>query len=250
MVWVLRLPQFFQLIWEHTGERQSQDRWEAGMTLLLDFDHTLFDTDRFFWEDLRGAVMQLGVDGRLWEETYEAVWPGGYSIDRHVEALAAHIAWPYPQQILDVFDERFADLGCYLFPDVLPFLETARSAGRRVILLSFGDPGWQAFKVKASGLANIVDELHATAAEGAKAALAVALAADGPALAVDNNPRELDAMRDRCPTLTTYRMDRVPLELVRGDGEAAYRFREARRYVGLQARHSHRSCRTLAEVAL
>ncbi len=220
------------------------------MTLLLDFDHTLFDTDRFFWGDLRAAVMRLGVDGGLWEETYEAVWPAGYSIDRHVEALAARVSWPHPQQILDVFDEQFGDLGRYLFPDVLPFLDAARSAGRRVVLLSFGDPGWQAFKVKASGLRDRVDAVHATVAEGAKADLAEALAANGPALAVDNNPRELDAMRDRCPALTTYRMDRVPPDLLVADGEAAYRFREARKYVGLPARHPHRPCRSLAEVRL
>jgi hypothetical protein len=119
-----------------------------------------------------------------------------------------------------------------------------------VLLLSFGDPGWQAFKVKASGLADLVDEVHATAAEGAKAGLAAALAAAGPALAVDNNPRELDAMLDRCPALSTYRMDRVPPNLAAAGGDGVYPFREARRYVGLLSRHAHRLCRTLAEVAL
>ncbi len=223
-----------------------------GTPVLLDFDHTLFDTDRFFWVDVRAAVARLGVDARLWEDTYEAVWPGGYSIERHVEALAARASWPHPQQILDAFDEQFADLGRYLFPDAPPFLEAARTAGRRVILLSFGDPGWQAYKVKASGLAGLVDAVHATAAEGAKADLVAALAgaAAAPAIAIDNNPRELDALRDRWPALRTYRMDRVPPELAGADGEAAYRFREARRYVGLPARHPHRTCRSLAEVAL
>jgi len=224
----------------------------SGPPVLLDFDHTLFDTDRFFWVDVRAAVLGLGVDGRLWEETYEAVWPGGYSIEQHVEALAAHASWPHPQQILEAFDTHFADLGRYLFPDVLPFLDAARREGRRVILLSFGDPGWQAFKVKASGLATRVDEVRTTAAEGAKAELAAALAgaAAAPAVAVDNNPRELDAMWDHCPTLRTYRMNRVPPNLARGDGEGAYRFREARKYVGLPARHPHRTCRSLAEVTL
>jgi hypothetical protein len=233
---------------------------ESHRVVLLDFDHTLFDTDRFFWVDLRGAVLGLGVEAGLWEETYEAVWPKGYSIDRHLEALAARVSWPHPQQILDVFDAQFADLRRYLFPDVLPFLEAARRGGRRVILLSFGDPGWQAYKVKASGLEAHVDAVHATAAEGRKADLAATLFAAGgrprgaaappAAIAIDNNPQELDAMRDRCPILTTYRMDRVPPEVVAARGEAAYRFREARRYVGLPARHPHRLCRSLAEVAL
>lgn len=223
--------------------------------ILLDFDHTLFDTDRFFWMDLRGAVARLGVDGGLWEATYEAVWPGGYSIERHVEALATHASWPPPGQILDAFDAEFADLRGYLFPDVLPFLAAARKGGRRVILLSFGDPGWQAFKVKAAGLADCVHEVHTTAAEGAKARLAATLVGAGPAAAVDNNPRELDAMRDRCPNLVTYRIERVPpdpggAQAGGGDDEGAYRFREARRYVNLPARHPHRLCRTLAEVSL
>ena len=233
---------------------------ESPHIVLLDFDHTLFDTDRFFWVDLRGAVQGLGVEARLWEETYEAVWPEGYSIDRHMEALAARASWPHPQQILDVFDAQFADLRRYLFPDVLPFLEAARGAGHHVALLSFGDPGWQAYKVRASGLEGHVDAVHATAAEGKKADLAATLvaaavgpigaAAPAPAIAIDNNPRELDAMRDRCPALTTYRMDRVPPELVGAQGEASYRFREAARYVGLAARHPHRICRSLAQVAL
>ncbi|HEY7675903.1 MAG TPA: haloacid dehalogenase-like hydrolase [Candidatus Methylomirabilis sp.] len=222
--------------------------------LLLDFDHTLFDTDRFFWVDVRAAVARLGVDPRLWEETYEAVWPGGYSIERHVEALAARASWPHPQQLLEAFDEQFADLRRYLFPDVLPFLQAARRAGRRVVLVSFGDPAWQTFKVKESGLTTLLDEVHTAGVVGGKAGLAAALVGMGPeaaeAIAIDNNPLELDAMRDRCPALRTYRMDRVPPDLADVHGEAAYRFREARTYVGLPARHPHRACRGLGEVAL
>ena len=222
--------------------------------LLLDFDHTLFDTDRFFWVDVRAAVARLGVDARLWEETYETVWPGGYSIERHVEALAARASWPQPQQLLEAFDQQFADLRRYLFPDVLPFLQAARRADRRLVLVSFGDPAWQTFKVRESGLAALLDEVHTAGVVGGKAGLAAALVGTGPeaaaAIAIDNNPLELDAMRDRCPALRTYRMNRVPPDLAAGDGEAAYRFREARTYVGLPARHPHRACRSLGEVAL
>lgn len=223
----------------------------AGSPILLDFDHTLFDTDRFFWVDWREALRRLGVDLRLWEETYDAVWPNGYIIERHLEVLFTKMSWPHPHLILDAFDAEFADLRRYVFPDVVPFLEAARRAGRRVIVLSFGNPGWQEFKVKASGLADLVDEVRATGAEGAKAEAAAAIAGEaGGAIAIDNNPRELDAMRDRCPTLRTYRMDRVPPDLARAEGEAAYRFREARRYVNVAARHPHTPCRTLAEVPL
>jgi hypothetical protein len=45
-------------------------------------------------------------------------------------------------------------------------------------------------------------------------------------------------------------MDRVPPERARAGGEAASRFREARKDVGLPARHDHRHGRSLAEVAL
>ncbi len=225
----------------------------APAPLLLDFDHTLFDTDRFFWVDVRAAVARLGVDARLWEETYEQVWPAGYSIDRHVDALAARASRPHPEQILDAFEDQFSDLRRYVFPDVLPFLKAARAAGRRLILLSFGHSEWQAYKVKESGLGGLLDEVHATPVVGGKAGLVSSLAGGEPAggaIAVDNNPHELDAMRDRWKALRTYRIDRVPPDLVRADGEAAYRFREARRYVGLPARHAHRSCHSLAEVAL
>ncbi|MGH7429966.1 MAG: hypothetical protein ACREJ4_16645, partial [Candidatus Methylomirabilaceae bacterium] len=47
--------------------------------ILLDFDHTLFDTDRFFWIDLGSAFARFGVPADVWERSYDAIWPSGYS---------------------------------------------------------------------------------------------------------------------------------------------------------------------------
>src|SRR3972149_3425885 len=119
--------------------------------ILLDFDHTLFDTDRFFWVDLKSA---------------------------------------------------FSDLRPYLFPDVLEFLDAARYRGFELILLSFGDPAWQNYKVRASGLTPYFTQIAYTAKEAGKAALCAERALQYRELyAIDNNPANLDAMKASTPRL-------------------------------------------------
>lgn len=213
--------------------------------VLLDFDHTLFDTDRFFWEDVRQAVLDLGIDPQRWEDAYEAVWPTGYSLAKHLKDLGASPAGA--ARALEVLRRRFRDLRPYLFPDVLPFLERARARGTGLILLSFGDPGWQAFKVGGAGIGPYFRSVLTTRSENSKAeALASVADGAGTLAAVDNSPAELDAMRERCPSLRTYLINRVPPD--RGEAPTAA-FREARRYLRLPARFPHVPCRTLDEVS-
>jgi len=86
---------------------------------VLDFDHTLFDTDRFFWVDLRAAFARWAIDAAQWEASYAEVWPTGYSLDKHLGHLARHgrVADSVVAQLKGVLREHFADLRPYLFPD-------------------------------------------------------------------------------------------------------------------------------------
>lgn len=38
---------------------------------FFDFDHTLFDTDRFFHVDVREKFLELGIDIAFWDCAYE-----------------------------------------------------------------------------------------------------------------------------------------------------------------------------------
>lgn len=225
-------------------------RW----AVLLDFDHTLFDTDRFFWVDIRKAFARFGIEEKAWEEAYEAVWPMGYSLERHLAALMKVKAGrrPSKEAILSTLRDTFSDLRGYLYPDVVPFLEGARRRGFDLYLLSFGDPSWQEYKVGASGIAFYFKEVFYTKREQAKVETVGGIVDRYDTIhAIDNDPRELNLMKVCYPQLLTHFISRVPPEAVKiDDPETRYRFREAWRYVGLPFQHPHHRVTTLVEVVL
>jgi phosphoglycolate phosphatase-like HAD superfamily hydrolase len=235
------------------NEERSPDGGRRG--ILLDFDHTLFDTDRFFWVDLRSAFARFRVPGDAWEKSYETIWPSGYSLAKHLEELNRRGAISGPAMgatMLAALDSAFSDLNRYLFPDVLRFLNAARHRGFDLILLSFGDPAWQGYKVRASGLLPYFQDVVYTAKQEGKAALLDDLGlCYGELHAVDNNPAELDAMKARSPGLLTHLICRVePSALEEGNTSVRDRFREAVKYLSIPSRLPHHRCRSLDEVLL
>jgi phosphoglycolate phosphatase-like HAD superfamily hydrolase len=215
----------------------------------LDFDHTLFDTDRFFWIDLKSAVAHLGISDDAWEKSYEAIWSSGYSLQKHLEALrrlGAIASASAASTMQETLERAFSDLRPYLFPDVVEFLTAARHRGFDLLLLSFGDPAWQSYKVRASRLIPYFTQIVYTPHEKGKAGMLDTLASAYAELyAVDNNPADLDAMKASIPRLQTYLICRVEPSVLEGD-----RFREAARYLTIPSRLAHRQCRSLNEVSL
>jgi len=149
-----------------------------------------------------------------------------------------------------ILRESFIDLRRYLFSDVLPFLEAAKERGVRLYLLSFGDSEWQRYKVRGSGIEPYFDGIFLTAQEGGKATIILEHAGSCPKpLMVDNNPSELDLIKEATPDIATYCINRVPRELiVPADEISRLRFLEARDYATRPWRYAHVPCRTLHEV--
>ena len=226
-----------------------------GRAILLDFDHTLFDTDRFFWVDLRSTFARFGVPEETWEKSYEAIWPLGYSLGKHLdelERLGVIADHEIRTTMLATLEAAFSDLRPYLFPDVRAFLEAARHRGYELILLSFGDPAWQSYKVRASGLAPSFQKIAYTAKQGGKGELLDVIGSSYAELrAIDNNPADLDSMKARHPNLLTHLICRVkPSDLEGPAGVAPDRFREAARYLSIPSRLPHHRCWSLDEVRL
>ena len=223
--------------------------------ILLDFDHTLFDTDRFFWVDLRSAFARFGVPDDAWEMSYEVIWPLGYSLAKHLDELERlgviadpEIKWT----MLGTLEATFSDLRAYLFSDVPGFLKAARHRGFDLILLSFGDPAWQSYKVRASGLAPLFLQIIYTATQGGKGELLDELGSSCAEFhAIDNNPADLDSMKARHPKLQTHLICRVkPSDLEGPASLVPDRFREAARYLSIPSRLAHHRCWSLDEVRL
>lgn len=225
----------------------------SNAACFLDFDHTLFNTDEFFHVDVRNAFLRVGIDPAYWEQSYAAVWPTGYTLEKHAEELYCRSGSKLPlEEMKRILQNSFSDLRGYLFPDVLPFLEAAKKNGVRLYLLSFGSDEWQRYKVTASHVGGYFDDIFLAAAQGGKAKL-IQEQADGipqEALVVDNNPNELDLIRDAAPAMRTYYMNRVPDDLrFPSDDLSRRKFLEARRYLGETPRHRHTRCRSLESIA-
>lgn len=223
--------------------------------ILLDFDHTLFDTDRFFWVDLKSSFTRFGVPDDAWESSYEAIWPSGYSLAKHLDGLARLGAIRGPdirKTMLAAFDAAFSDLRRYLFPDVPGFLKTARERGFDLILLSFGDPAWQSYKVQACGIALLFGKIVYTAKAHGKAEMVEEIGSRYRSLyAIDNNPADLDAMKASNSHLQTHLICRVdPWSVEGADPKVRDRFREAARYLTVPSHLPHHRCRSLDEVSL
>jgi FMN phosphatase YigB (HAD superfamily) len=191
------------------------------------------------------------MDSVSWEGGYARAWQAGYSLDRHAEEMYRQSG---SRQTLDemkrILREAFTDLRRYLFPDVLPFLEHAKAKGVRLYLLSFGNPEWQRYKVRGCRIEQYFDGVLFTAKDGGKAKLLLEHAGScEKVLMVDNNPGELDLIKEAAPEVATYCIDRVPRELVvPADESSRFRFLEARQYARRPWRYGHVPCRTLGEV--
>jgi len=219
---------------------------------FLDFDHTLFNTDEFFHVHVRDAFLRLGIDATQWEQSYNAVWPAGYTLERHAEEVFRRFGARLPlEEMKRILRSSFSDLRPYLFPDVLPFLEEGKKNGVQLYLLSFGHDEWQRYKASAARLDGYFDETFFTAVEGGKARLVQEHAARAAqtVVVVDNNPAELDLVKDLAPEVRTCCINRVPVHMrVATDELSSRKFLEARRYLDRIPRHRHMLCTSLSSV--
>ena len=174
----------------------------SNTACFLDFDHTLFRTDEFFHVDVRQSFFRLGIDGTVWEQSYAAVWPTGYTLEKHAEEVFRRSGSQLPlQEMKRTLQNSYSDLRRYLFPDVLPFLQRTKKKGTRIYLLSFGDCEWQRYKVSACAVSAYFDDMFFAARPEGKSRLAqehMKTVAE-KVFVVDNNPADLDLMRDQSP---------------------------------------------------
>lgn len=222
--------------------------------VALDFDHTVFDADRFFWVALRSELPKLGLNERLWEETYERVWPTGYTLTKHLAAIAAASGTPPSQQeeLKKVVHDLLARAADWVYPDVTPFLKQCAEAGMPRCLLTFGAPSWQKQKVQSSGLRPFFDHVVYAPTREKKVQFARRLARGyATVLFVDNDPRFLDEVARVVPSARTYWISRVPVPLHADAGSnPPDEYREALIYATTKPEREHVKVRSLREIRL
>jgi phosphoglycolate phosphatase-like HAD superfamily hydrolase len=208
--------------------------------VFFDFDHTLFDTDRFFHVDLRNELSQLGVDMAVWDACYPRVCARGYTLQNHANEMCLRMDKLFPSaDVDDLIAKRFSKLNKYLFPDTEPYLAYLKSHRYLLAILSFGNPNWQQFKLRASGIDCWFDHCFFTQAENKKIDAVRSMAKDYDRIfVIDNHPGELDAIKDAMPEVETIHIDRVPSDETL-KALPARSFFEARKYRAMVSRHEH-----------
>lgn len=216
---------------------------------FIDFDHTLFDTDRYFHVDVKGRFLSLGIDIGLWERTYMDVCLSGYTLEKHVEAIHADAQQNLPLEAMrNIISEEFSALERYLFPDVMPFLRKAAADGAELAILSFGNPSWQRYKVRAAGIEPYFRHVFFTDRHSSKIeVIKENVGAGREIIFIDNHPNELDAAKDADAGVATFLINRVPeAGILRTLPENS--FFEAKRYNSIAPRHQHMLCTNFPQI--
>lgn len=211
---------------------------------FLDLDHTLLDTDSFFWTLFSKKIYHLGVSPELWKETYWEIWKGGYSPTRHFKRLIQKRKEGYRIPSISTLQKTFHEISPalrnFLYPDVIPFLQNARKKGIHMYLMTFGSRNYQRWKVRNLSISPYFHKILYLGRNQQKALRIASVNPTGSFVVVDNNPQELDAIKRLFPMATTFWMQRNPGDSVE----------EAQIYMQMQPAFPHIVVRTLEEVTI
>jgi hypothetical protein len=163
------------------------------MMYFLDFDRTLFDTDTFrewllkhplcsgYKERVDGFPIGSPERQEVWKEIWEFVQKG--------EILLSD-----------------ADIRRYVYPDVAHFFETHAP---NIVIITFGPPGWQEFKVKRALPFSYRDAIFNDGIES-KADSIIAWHKNQPVsgIFVDDHVFQLETAAQVCPELSLFEIRR------------------------------------------
>ncbi len=183
-----------------------------SLICFLDFDNTLFDTIGAFWSDYKKFYASFGVTPQMCDEAHHELKIAHikYHFDHHLRIINRRLPTPLPlDDVHRAFADAFPDLSKYLFPDVLPFLRRLQTLGTPTLIVSYGDPDWQEYKINAVGLFPYITERLYSGEHGDKYSFILPrIKGYQRAIFVDDDIRELDPMVQKIPTVERYVMNR------------------------------------------
>lgn len=177
------------------------------MKIILDFDHTLFDTPRLK-RAIESVFLKHGVSHELFLETMEESRGGkrDWKPDRQFAILESR-GVPNIDGIRDDFAKALQGSHIFLYEDTLPFLEKI-SKDNSLALLTYGEDSFQSMKlegcssaIKYFGKVVITENIY-------KDKEANDLSQGAKSLFVDDNPIALSATKKYAPHIVTVRIKR------------------------------------------
>lgn len=131
--------------------------------IALDFDRTLFDTERFKIA-LAKSLRKHGIAPEIWWETYKCSIPRSlqrYQIYRpeiHAK-LIQKITGVKKEAILNSFHKVISQTSKFIFKETKPVLEFLKNKKYTLCLVSFGNKPHQKEKIKNSGIVKYFDKI-------------------------------------------------------------------------------------------
>lgn len=158
--------------------------------LILDLDHTLLNTTAF----KLALANSLDLSVAEWDQAYTGFMQDNqlFRVDDFLQGVTA----AQRESFFQVVDH----LRKYLYPDTLPFLQSAHTAGYQQTIVTFGEQDWQTRKLQ--GL-HLPDYVQTVATAGSKVA-ALAELVNEDTLVVDDRATELEAIVAAYPQVVAY----------------------------------------------
>ncbi len=195
---------------------------KISMHIVLDFDGTLYHTEHL-WNNWLDRLVDQGIDRDEATEIGEKLFGLGFTLREHAEQSG--IAGGDLDEIVSEFEQWVEEEGEQLvFGEVKEFIRENQKK-HTFSILTFGEPDFQHFKIEAAGLDELIDEIHIARPERRKdVQLKEFLDEYEDLVFVDDNPRELEAVRDAGLPIQLVRMvrddSRHTIEAHPEDGQA------------------------------
>lgn len=163
------------------------------MHLIIDFDYTLFDTNR-----MRAALVKTLAP---WDVTLDVYMRMEKKCMEHaLYDVNAHLRLLVPKQMDDArraFDGVLRHGDRFLYNDSIKFLRRHKKAGHTLTILSFGSHAWQQQKIDGADIASLADDVVIT--DKPKEKIIKGIPKDERLIMLDDRGTVLDVVKKQRP---------------------------------------------------
>lgn len=175
-------------------------------TIVVDFDRTIFDSDRLY-QDLYSLCEEEGISRNVLNPA-DALVPPDNLLFNFFLMIQCSQAITVDQATVAI--KRMGSFvqnegGCYVFADVIPFLRSVIDDGLQVIVLTYGDHQFQTAKFVGSKLSSFCNRFLVTS----EAKWRRSEIFDSPSVFfLDDNPKNIDGVKEKFPQVSAVEVKR------------------------------------------
>lgn len=161
------------------------------MTIYIDFDRTIFDTDKFL-ENLKDILVSNGISVDLLLDYVNKDQANGFNIYNALKLMEKDVN--VNSNVYKEMDKLFKKAEQYLYNDVYDFLKKVKKSGYKIFILTKGNDEYQLLKIKNTNTINYIDGVIVTLKDKGE----LDLNYQG-SIFIDDNPIDLESIMKKEP---------------------------------------------------